>query len=106
MKQAVNSILSVLEREPLEDRVRLADQITVMAETPGWGAYAALLARAVGETRDLVEMGTHEHVEYAAMHGRIRGLRYASSIVEAAVLSGERANDQLRRMAEEGTSHE
>lgn len=99
MKQAVNSILTYLDKLPPEDRLRAADQIERMTETPGWEVYCDFLAKAVHEVRDIVEFGSHEHTEYAAMHGRIRGLRYAQSITEAIVESGKRADLELQQIA-------
>lgn len=100
MKEAVNSILTYLDRNTaLEDRVRYADEIERMIETTGWGVFSDFLAKATADAREQVEFGTHEHTEYAAMHGRIRGLRYAQSITEAIVESGKRADIELRQIA-------
>lgn len=101
MKQAVNSLVTYLGRLDPEERVRAADDVERMMETAGWQVYTDLLAKAVEEQRDITEAKTHEYAEYAAMHGRIRGLRFAQSITEAVVTSGERANDELRQIAAE-----
>lgn len=106
MKQAVNTIVTHLNREPLEDRVAKARAVSDMAKTDGWLVFTDLLDAALEDAREQVEFGTHEYEVYAAMHGRIRGLRYAASIVEAVVESGDRASNELQQIAAREDAHE
>lgn len=101
MSQAQNIILTRLDRLDPETRTDQAKHIRSLVEHPGWAVYHGLLSQALEDAREVVELKLLEHVEYAAQHGRIRGLKFASEIPGAVIESGDRANHELRQIAEQ-----
>lgn len=76
-------------------------QVEGMLASPAWALVEAVLAEE--EERLLASLRGHripEHVEYAARHGQIEGLRSARGAAEAVIKVAESADRKAREAAE------
>lgn len=95
---STNSILTALERLPLETRTEMAENVRGLTEHPGWAVFSKLLDDLVLSQRTINDRpGVREHTEYVAEHYGLQGLLRAQAIAPAVIESGDRANDMLRQ---------
>lgn len=96
---ALNQVITQLMKRPPEERLEMARSLTDTMNTPGWDVFTQLLEQIVTDRRRQIEWAPiAAYEEMVSRAATLRGLLTAQSLPEAVLESGDRANEELRRI--------
>lgn len=93
-----NAFVDRLLRNDSTALYELRREIEGLLEHPGWDVVMGLVEQRISDTQLLMETGLHQHPEYTAFIGEIRGMRAAKYAAEAVLVAADRREEQDRQL--------
>lgn len=88
--QAQNAFVERLLRNDSDTLYDMRTQIESLLAHPGWEFVMDLVEARIQDTQLLMETGLHQHPEYTAFIGEIRGMRTAQYAADAVLDAADR----------------
>lgn len=97
--RARNEFKERLKRLDDSEVMQMRDPVQAMVRSQGWKLIEHLVAQRVGEMRLMMETGLHQHAEYTAFVGELRGMQTVEAAIDAVLASSEEAAERAAQTA-------